>query len=267
MIHRVARRRAARGPACRSPRPASRWPGPPGGPAAIVSNATGTTPDGSDAERLRPLGQPRQVEQRHPRDDSVRGVQRVRDRLGAVGGRGPGNLGVGRQHPGEQLTADAAALVLAAARTASTGTRPAPAKPPRQRRRLARRPIRQAGRFGGDDEPLRVGRLEVREQSDDRVELGRDLGLGQAHDVLVDRRSARSPRRFRSRRSEPVDRSIRRPRGRARGDAHDATASSPRARSSSACMNASRSPSRTADVLPVSCPVRRSLTIWYGCRT
>ena len=33
-------------------------------------------------------------------------------------------------------------------------------------------------------------------------------------------------------------------------------------RSSSACMNASRSPSRTADVLPVSTSVRWSLTIW-----
>ena len=30
-------------------------------------------------------------------------------------------------------------------------------------------------------------------------------------------------------------------------------------------MNASRSPSSTALVLPVSWPVRRSLTIWYGC--
>ena len=38
-------------------------------------------------------------------------------------------------------------------------------------------------------------------------------------------------------------------------------------RSSSACMNRSRSPSRTAPVFDVSWPVRRSLTIWYGCST
>src|SRR5215207_9107874 len=34
-----------------------------------------------------------------------------------------------------------------------------------------------------------------------------------------------------------------------------------------ASMNSSISPSRTAPVLPVSCSVRRSLTIWYGCST
>jgi len=38
-------------------------------------------------------------------------------------------------------------------------------------------------------------------------------------------------------------------------------------RSSSAAMNVSRSPSRTAPVLLVSTSVRWSLTIWYGCST
>ena len=34
-----------------------------------------------------------------------------------------------------------------------------------------------------------------------------------------------------------------------------------------ASMKSSISPSNTADVLPTSCSVRRSLTIWYGFRT
>ncbi len=36
---------------------------------------------------------------------------------------------------------------------------------------------------------------------------------------------------------------------------------------SDAAMNASRSPSSTPEVSEVSTPVRRSLTIWYGCST
>ena len=41
----------------------------------------------------------------------------------------------------------------------------------------------------------------------------------------------------------------------------------PGAQRSQASMKASRSPSSTPSTLPVSCSVRRSLTIWYGAST
>ena len=40
-----------------------------------------------------------------------------------------------------------------------------------------------------------------------------------------------------------------------------------RAQRSQASMNGPISPSRTVPVCAVSCPLRRSLTIWYGCST
>jgi hypothetical protein len=47
-----------------------------------------------------------------------------------------------------------------------------------------------------------------------------------------------------------------------------AAASAPAIRAANAAARKrSRSPSRTAPVFEVSTPVRRSLTIWYGCRT
>ena len=158
-----ARRRGTRGRGASIASTSFRWPAPPGGPAAISSNASGTTPDGSVPNASGRARQPRQV------SSGMRGtIPYVAYSAFEIGWAlsvavARAIVVVGRQHPSEQLAARRPRPGTRAGRTASTGTRAARGRPPRRRRRPDRRPIAGASvGLGRDDEPFRVGRLEVR---------------------------------------------------------------------------------------------------------
>ena len=114
----------------------------------------------------------------------------------------------------------------------------------------------------GDDEPLRVSGLEVCVESEQRGRLGRHVRLVQPSGVVVDpvtpdlgagRELVAADGAIRDADAGPSARDDRRRLGHAASPVSSPRHSPPVAsRSSSACMKASRSPSSTADVLPVS---------------
>ena len=240
--------------------------------SAISSNGDrARSPSGSGGERRRPLGQADEPEQRHPRHDARASAYSpfeigwalsvaVARPVDAVAGP----PAVARR---EQRPAEAAALRLR------------PDEQHRQEPRGARggRPTTKASIGGGrrpsvalgDEERRRIGRVEVARTGAGSARGRRGSRAGRAG------RGSRSGRRARSRAGRQVV-ERRRPKvvaGRGRvaagrlergGHASSGVARRRRrrraaapppvaSRSSSACMNASRSPSRTAWVLPVSC--------------
>ena len=206
----------------------------------------------------------------------MQGIESIRDRLDAVRGRCPNDgLVIWKQVLQQPATKP---RLLCLGQDEQHGQVPQPLADDRRSERhdpLGRiDPLagRRVARFGRHDEPLRIGRLEVAEQADDTTELRRDLVLAHRHDVVIDRAA---PDRGAGRQLIDSGRTERQAidgatgaaagttgESHSPGRAHASTASAPITRSSSACMNASRSPSRTALVLPVSWFDRRSLTIW-----
>ena len=114
------------------------------------------------------------------------------------------------------------------------------------------------------EEELRVSRTKVGEQPPQRLEIARLPRLVESMPVVI--ADPRGPD-MRAGRQVVVARVAVRDRFGQAGSSTDAIGWPAARRSSSACMNTSRSPSRTPAVFDVSTPVRRSLTIWYGCRT
>ena len=207
---------------------------------------------------------PQQVQERHPGHDPDRGIEAVRDRLGAVragprvverhgppAGSAPGAPARGRG-PGPW-----------APRRASRGTTSGRVPRRSRRRRSAAAapavPLR-------DLEPRGIGGQGVGVEAQQARVFDRHRREGHADQVVVDA-DAMDPAALREvglrgvAKGDAVQATG--PRGGAANHAPVSCSSPPVARrSSSACMNASRSPSRTLAVFEVSCRVRRSLTIW-----
>ena len=191
------------------------------------------------------------------RDDPEPAVQAAGDGLGAVDGGGQDGIGVGdRQDRLEQPPADPPRLLLRAHEAhrqepqafatdgGGEGDHPALAL--------------------GDHEQARVGREEVPVEADDPAEVVGDRVLVQPAGVVVDALAPDLGTGLDVGGSRRPDGDV----GHESGSAAESASSPPPVarpvarRSSSACMNVSRSPSRTALVLLVSTFVRRSLTIW-----
>ena len=203
-----------------------------------------------------------EIEQRHPGHDPERRVERVADRLGRVGGRRPHEPWLATDRaaadPRDQRAPDPGRLDVG--HHEAHRQEPQVLAPDRggERDDPVRGWLVGIG-LGRHDEPLGVGRLEVRVEPEQRTGLVLDLGLVQPDDVVVDRHSPDIDARLQLVGADgPVGQRI--ATGHPRPDRHAASPSlspprqpSPVAsRSSSACMNASRSPSSTAVVLPVS---------------
>ena len=216
---------------------------------------------GERGERLRSLDVADQAEQRRPGHDPVERIEGVRDRLCAVrrgGARHP--VPLGRQHAAQQVAPQPLGLHIGE----HEQHRQEPHALTDGGDREADDPF--AGRgigvvLGGDHESLRVRGTQVAVVALDDREVVRDLRLVESQDVVVDR----DPPDFGAdrdvvvgRRPEADRRAVRAPPGRSGHAASSPLRVSPPAsppvasRSSSACMNVSRSPSRTAPVLPVS---------------
>ena len=219
-------------------------------------------------ERVRPLHAPDEPQEGDPRHHPERAVEPVRDRLDAVGRGRSGPRPVVRlgHHRAEEPAAQPPAL--GAWQDEQHRQEPQAIAGDRRDEGVDGARAVRSEPFG-HDEPLGVRRLQVAVQPQDRAQVvgaeevvvqgvapdrgaGREvLGRRRAEDVVARGGAVArlDPRRGRHAASEP---------------------SSPRralvppvaTRSSSARMKSSRSPSRTACVLPVSWAVRRSLTIW-----
>ncbi len=245
------------------------------------------------AVALRPADEP---QERDPRHQPERRVQAVGDRLGGVrrgrarahrrGAAGARSRVRAAGRDGAQK-GPAEAARLDGRADEEHREEPQPVASEDHHERIDRRPLEAQlrapvadGAHGGpsaslgDEERRRIGTVEVRVQAKDRGEVVGDLRLGETAEVVVERLAPdrRAGRQVSGRgRSDamPGRRDHVRARRRVRGHASSGSSAGPpwrpppvASRSSSACMKASRSPSRTACVFPVSWPVRRSLTIW-----
>ena len=212
-------------------------------------------------KRLRSLDVADEAEQRCPGHDPVQGVERIRDRLCAVRrGCARHPVAVGGQHAAQQIAPQPLGLHLG--KHEQHRQEPHVLTDGRDREANDPLPARRLGVvLGGDHEALRVRGMHVAVVALHDREVVRDLRLVERHDVVVDRDApdlcadrdvvvGRGP--------EPDRRAVLAPPGRSGHAASSplrvSRSNSPpvASRSSSACMNASRSPSRTAPVLPVS---------------
>ena len=163
------RRRAARDRGHRSPRPASDGRHRRAARPASSSNGSGTTPEGSSPNASGRRGSPIRLSSGMRGTMPERRVHRVRDRLDAVGRGRPGHPVVGGEQAGEQVAPKPGALELGQ----DEQHREIPQPLADDRRAEGDDPVgrgRVAGatmllRHGRDDEPFRVGRLEVDEQA------------------------------------------------------------------------------------------------------
>ena len=216
-------------------------------------------------EGLRPAQLAHQVQHRQARRHPVEAVERGRDRLDAVDRGSETEPGIGwRQHALEERPPQPDALLLG--QDEQHREEPGPATHHgggEADDALAARCVGVGP--GRHDEPLRIAGPEVVVQRHDRGQVVGDRGLVQPRGVVVDRDP---PDRGAGEQLVGAGRSQVRRLG-PPADRHSGSSSAPPAsgapvatRSSSACMNVSRSPLSTAAVFDVSTPVRRSLTIW-----
>ena len=258
----------------------SRWPAPPGGPAAIDSKGVAVTPAGRAGQRFRVADLADEIEHRQARHHPVPAVERGGDGLGGVDRGGQPQAGRGRwQDALEERPAEPDALLLGQHEQHRQEPRAA-AHDGRGEADDALPAGRVRHRPGRHDEAFRIGRPEVLVQDRDRGQVVRDRRLVEPPGVVVDRdppdgpagRQLVGPGRSQVRRLGPSPgrhavtpsrgRAGHRPSSSSSGGGPPASGAPVARRSSSACMNVSRSPSRTAPVFDVSTPVRRSLTIW-----
>ena len=148
------------------------------------------------AERVRPARQADEVQQRDARHDAERRVERVADRLGAVGGRRRTSHRLARRPAAairvEQRAPDPAPPGPRAGRSTSTGTTAARARTrggerDDQPRRSSASAVATTNRSGSVAWRWRV-------QPQQRADLVGDVGLVEPRDVVVDAVRARSRR-------------------------------------------------------------------------
>ncbi len=190
-------------------------------------------------------------QERQAGDDPVAAVQGVRDRLGAVGGGGQECSVLGRRQDRLEHPPSETEPLLRGADEAHRQV-PQPLAP--DCRGEADDPARPLG----DDEESGIGGEQVPMEPDDPAQVVRDRMLVEPAGVVVNALAPDLGAGLDIVRSGGPDRYLDHEVG------SDAASGVPPVarRSSSACMNVSRSPSRTAPVLLVSTSVRRSLTIW-----
>ncbi len=197
-----------------------------------------------------------EIEQRQAGHHPVSAVEAVRDRLGAVRtGRPQEARSVGRQDPFEERPTEADALLL----RLDEEHREEPLPGSDDGGGEADDPVRAvAVDPPGDDEPLRVGLLEMAVEGHHGVEVVGDLGLPEPPGVVVDRSPPDRRTGGELVRTGRADVRLLGPEQDGHAAAPASGGSSPdggrpvASRSSSACMKASRSPSRTAPVFEVS---------------